>query len=138
MDGSRKAGGRKNVAHAAGRRIPRLAKNGLRRHRKHRRTLWRRMHCRDVHQRVCRRYALGPRRCSRNRVAGRRQAIPCQGPHGNPARLLCKSGHELEIDVRPDETEYSPWAKGYVEGVEGSDPVEILSANTKEYLALIA
>jgi uncharacterized damage-inducible protein DinB len=40
--------------------------------------------------------------------------------------------------VRPGETEYAPWAKHYVEGVEGTDPLEILRKNTPEYLALIS
>jgi len=40
--------------------------------------------------------------------------------------------------MRPDETEYTPWAKGYVDGVEGTDVLAILSANTKEFLALAA
>jgi hypothetical protein len=40
--------------------------------------------------------------------------------------------------MRPDETEYPPYAKAYVESVEGSDPVEILTNNTKDYLALLS
>jgi hypothetical protein len=40
--------------------------------------------------------------------------------------------------MRPDETEYPPWARGYVLGVEGSDPVEILTSHTKDYLALLS
>ena len=40
--------------------------------------------------------------------------------------------------MRPDATEYMPWAVSYVDGVEGSDPVEILSANSRSYLALVS
>jgi DinB superfamily len=40
--------------------------------------------------------------------------------------------------MRPDETEYQPWAKGYVDCVEGSDVVEALTANTKDYRALVS
>ena len=40
--------------------------------------------------------------------------------------------------MRPDQTEYPPWSKGYVDGVEGSDPIGILQANTPEYAALVA
>ena len=38
--------------------------------------------------------------------------------------------------MRPDETEYVQWAKPYVDGVEGSDLLEILANHTKDYLAL--
>jgi hypothetical protein len=39
--------------------------------------------------------------------------------------------------MRPDETEYPPWSKVYVDGVEGSEPLGILTNSTKDYLALV-
>jgi hypothetical protein len=40
--------------------------------------------------------------------------------------------------MRPDESEYTPWAKGYVDGIQGDDILQILSANTGEYVALVS
>jgi hypothetical protein len=38
--------------------------------------------------------------------------------------------------IRPDETEYTAWAKGYVEAVEGSDILEVFPRYTDEFLSL--
>jgi hypothetical protein len=38
---------------------------------------------------------------------------------------------------RPDDSEFAPFAKGYVDLVEGSDIVEILPVQTAAYLALV-
>lgn len=38
---------------------------------------------------------------------------------------------------RPDESEATPWGRAYVNLVEGSDIVGVLSAQTKDYLALV-
>src|SRR5580658_5248792 len=38
--------------------------------------------------------------------------------------------------MRPDETEYVPWAKPYVAAVEGTDLVAILTANGPDFVAL--
>ncbi len=41
------------------------------------------------------------------------------------------------LQQRPDETEYAPYAKGYVECVEGSNLLAVLAANTSEFVSLV-
>ena len=40
--------------------------------------------------------------------------------------------------MRPDETEYTSWAKPYVDAVEGSDLLAVLPRYTKEFLTVAA